>query len=102
MRIYISSMSIDVLKKYKKLFPDSKINVLRSFAIRDDDVAMLCKRFRPHIGGLVLDSGTWTLNQASSKTDDITVEKYMAYLSVAAKYFDFYFNYEARHVTVVF
>ena len=95
MRIYNSSMSVDVLKKYKKLFPDSKINVLRSFAIRDNDVAMLCKRFRPHIGGLVLDSGTWTLNQASSKTEHITVEKYMAYLSVAAKYFDFYFNFDS-------
>jgi hypothetical protein len=95
MRIYNSSMSITVLKKYKKLFPDSKINVLRSFAIRDDDVVMLCKRFRPHIGGLILDSGTWTLNQASSETDHITVEKYMAYLSVAAKYFDFYFNFDS-------
>ena len=95
MRIYVSSMSIDVLKKYKRLFPDSKINVLRSFAIRDDDVVMLCKRFRPHIGGLILDSGTWTLNQASSETDHITVEKYMAYLSVAAKYFDFYFNFDS-------
>ena len=96
MRIYNSSMSINVLKKYKKLFPDSKINVLRSFAIRDNDVATLCKRFRPHIGSLILDSGTWTLNQASSASADITVEKYMAFLRFAAKYFDFYVNYDSN------
>ena len=65
-------MSIEVLKKYRELFPDTKINVLRSFAIRDHDVAVLCKRFRPQIGGLILDSGTWTLNQASSATEHIT------------------------------
>jgi hypothetical protein len=96
MRIYISSMSIEVLKKYKELFPDTKINVLRSFGVLDSDVATLCKRFRPHIGGLILDSGTWTLNQASSAATYITVEKYIAYLLVAAKYFDFYFNFDSN------
>jgi hypothetical protein len=96
MRIYISSMSVEVLKKYKELFPDTKINVLRSFGVLDSDVATLCKRFRPQIGGLILDSGTWTLNQASSAATYITVEKYIAYLLVAAKYFDFYFNFDSN------
>ena len=51
MKIYNSSISVDIVRKYKKLFPDAKINVLRSFAVLDNDVALLCKRFRPHIGG---------------------------------------------------
>jgi len=89
-------MSLQVLVRYRELFPDEKINVLRSFAIRDSDVAAFCKRFRPFIGSLTLDSGTWTLNQASSSSGDISVEKYIAYLRIAAKYFDFYFNFDSN------
>ena len=97
MKIYNSSISVDIVRKYKKLFPDAKINVLRSFGIRDNDVALLCKRFRPHIGDLILDSGTWTKNQAPSAiAAEITVEKYIAYLRTAAKYFDFYFNFDSN------
>ena len=95
--IYNSSLSLDILRKYKELFPDSKINVLRSFAVLDNDVALLCKRLRPYIGGLILDSGTWTLNQAPAAiAANITVEKYIAYLRIAAKYFDFYFNFDSN------
>ena len=68
MKIYNSSISVDIVRKYKKLFPDAKINVLRSFGILDKDVALLCKRFRPYIGGLILDSGTWTLNRRRRHT----------------------------------
>jgi len=57
MKIYNSSISVDIVKKYREFFPDSRINVLRSFAVLDNDVALLCKRFRPQIGGLILDSG---------------------------------------------
>jgi hypothetical protein len=85
------------VKRYKKLFPDVKINVLRSFAVRDDDVPMLCKKIRPNIGGLILDSGTWTKNQAPlAAIEDIKVEKYIAFLRDAAKYFDFYFNFDSN------
>jgi len=97
MIIFNSSISLEILRKYKKLFPDRKINVLRSFAVLDNDVALLCKRLRPHIGGLILDSGTWTLNQAPAAiAANITVEKYIAYLRIAAKYFDFYFNFDSN------
>lgn len=97
MIIFNSSISLEILRKYKKLFPDRKINVLRSFAVLDNDVALLCKRLRPHIGGLILDSGTWTLNQAPAAiAANITVEKYIAYLRIAAKYFDFFFNFDSN------
>lgn len=96
MKIYVSSVSVDIVMKYKKLFPDTKINALRSFAVLDDDVKKLCKRYRPYIGGLILDSGTWTLNQAPSAVkEQITVKKYIAFLHKAAKYFDFYFNFDS-------
>ena len=97
MKIFISSISVDIVKRYKKLFPDIKINVLRSFAVLDNDVALLCTRYRQYIGGLILDCGTWTLNQApSAVAANITVEKYIAYLKTAAKYFDFYFNFDSN------
>jgi hypothetical protein len=94
MKIYLSSLWLAILKKYIELFPDSRINVLVSFAALNYDVAMFCKRYRSKIGGLILDSGTWTINNALSGTEHITVERYIAYLRVAAKYFDFYFNYD--------
>lgn len=97
MKIYNSSISVDIVRKYRKFFPDIRINVLRSFAVLDNDVALLCKRYRPHIGGLILDSGTWTLNQApSALAANITVDKYIAYLRTAAKYFDFCFNFDSN------
>jgi hypothetical protein len=94
MKIFLSSLWVDVLKKYIELFPDSKINVLASFAALNYDVAKFCKRYRPKIGGLILDSGVWTKNNALSGTEHITVEGYIAYLRIAAKYFDFYFNFD--------
>jgi len=93
-KIYLSSLWLYVLKKYIELFPNSRINVLASFAALNYDVAMFCKRYRPKIGGLTLDSGVWTINNALSGTGHITVEGYIAYLRVAAKYFDFYFNFD--------
>lgn len=94
MKIYLSSLGLDILKRYIQLFPDDKINVLASFAALNYDVAMFCKRYRPKIGGLILDSGVWTMNNAFSGTEHITVEAYIAYLRVAAKYFDFVFNFD--------
>jgi len=94
MKIYLSSLGLDVLKRYMELFPDDKINVLVSFAALNHDVVMFCKRYRPKIGGLILDSGVWTKNNASSGTGHITVEAYIAYLRVAAKYYDYCFNFD--------
>jgi len=89
-------MSLQVLVRYRELFPDEKINVLRSFAIRDSDIAVFCKRFRSFIEGFILDGGTFTLNQALSTPGYLSVEKYIAYLRIAAKYFDFYFNFDSN------
>jgi hypothetical protein len=94
MNIFLSSLWLNVLKRYMDLFPDGKINVLASFATLNHDVATFCRRYRPRIGGLILDSGVWTKNNASSGTERITVEAYIAYLRVAAKYYDFFFNFD--------
>lgn len=97
MKIYNSSISVDVVRKYEKFLPGTKINGLRSFGVLDRDVPLLCKRFRHYIGGLIFDSGTWTLNQAPAAiAANITVDKYIAYLRMAAKYFDFYFNFDSN------
>jgi hypothetical protein len=94
MKIFLSSLGLDVLKRHMELFPSDKINVLASFATRNHDVAKFCKRYRPKIGGLILDSGVWTKNNASSGTEHITVGAYIAYLREAAKFYDFFFNFD--------
>jgi len=94
MKIYLSSFTRETLTGYKKRFPDAKPNVLISFAIRNRDAALFCKRHRSDIGDLILDSGAWTKNNALVDTTEITLRSYLAYLRVAAKYYSFYFNFD--------
>jgi hypothetical protein len=94
MKIFLSSLGLDTLKRHIAIFPDDKINVLTSFAVLSRDVIMFCKRYRPKIGGIILDSGVWTNNNATVSTEHITVEAYIAYLRVADKYYDFFFNFD--------
>ena len=96
MRIYHASLNIKTMLKYKQLCPDKKVNVLRSFGVLDGEMLGFCKGHRDKIGGLIFDSGTWSLNNAKSDTAArINWSNYRDYLKQFHHYFDHYFNFDS-------
>jgi hypothetical protein len=66
-----------------------KVNALLSYALLTSDTLEMTITHRDKINSLILDSGAWTDQRSPSPTD---IDKYIAYLSIAGKYYDFYFN----------
>jgi len=98
MKIYQASMALQTIRDYHNLFPAKKLNVLRSFGILDNEMYAICVTFRRLIDGLILDSGTWTLNKAKSVElkRRITRKNYAAYLQRFSELFDFYFSFDSN------
>ena len=70
--IYQASLNFKTLKRFKELFPEKRISVLRSYGLLTNEETLFCKTFRHLIDKLILDSGTFTLNFAKT---DITVRE---------------------------
>ena len=96
MKLYHASLSLKVLLKYHESFPEKKLNVLRTFGDLNHEMKAFCKTYRDKVGSLILDSGTWTLNNA--KTDlmnKINCKNYKDYVAEFGKHFNFYFNFDS-------
>ncbi len=98
MRLYHASLNLEVVKWYSKRFPDRKLNVLRSYGLLDkESYIFCCTEWRDKINSLILDSGTWTLNNTTNQAlrKRLTVDDYKNYLSKVANKCDFYFNFDS-------
>ncbi|MFC1882832.1 hypothetical protein ACFL2S_15250 [Thermodesulfobacteriota bacterium] len=56
MKLYHASLITKVLLKYHELFPDKKLNVLRSFGNLSHEMLDFCKTYRGIIDSLIFDS----------------------------------------------
>ena len=97
MKLYQASLNLRVLKKHYELFPDKMLNVLRSFGVLKNENFGFMETHRSKIDSLVLDSGTWPLNNTESSSSSVSLEGYMSYLSNFHRYFDYYFNFDSDH-----
>ena len=95
MKIYVADLSLDLILKYAQLFPERKINVLRSFGNLGKDERGICITHRDKINSLILDSGTYTLNFAKNPGLNISVDTYEAYLLAFGQDYDLYFNFDS-------
>ena len=96
MRIYHASLNLKTMLQYKKLYPEKKLNVLKSFGMLDNEMLGFFKDHRSKMGSLILDSGTWTLNNAKSDVAArINLSAYRDYLLTFAHYVDLYFNFDS-------
>jgi hypothetical protein len=96
MRIYHASLNLRTLLQYHRLYPHKKVNVLRSFGMLDHEMPGFCKDHRDKVGGLIFDSGTWTLNNAASDVATrINLPNYRNFLLQFADHFDHYFNFDS-------
>jgi len=69
MKLYHASLSLEVATWYINKFPETRLNVLRSFGLLDrDSYHFCCTKWRDTINSLILDSGTWTLNNTHDET----------------------------------
>jgi hypothetical protein len=96
MKLYHASLSLKVFLKYHRLFPEKKLNVLRTFGDLNHEMKAFCKTHRDKVSSLILDSGTWTLN--NRKTDlktTITCSSYKDYVEEFGDQFNFYFNFDS-------
>lgn len=98
MKIHQASMALQTIRDYHNLFPAKKLNVLRSFGTLDKEMYAICVTHRGLIDGLILDSGTWTLNNAKSLElkRRITRANYAAYLQSFSGFFGFYFSFDSN------
>ena len=93
--IYLVGLSSKALLAYHQQYPSERPNLLLSYARRSKDCGNLISKHRSLIGGLILDSGTYTLNSNPGKfADKITLSGYQAYLQQLESHFDFYFNFD--------
>jgi hypothetical protein len=63
--------------------------------MRNGNFDELLKTHRDKVGSIILDSGTWTLNNSKGPVTHITLEGYKRYLQKFEEMFDAYFNYDS-------
>jgi len=95
MKLYLASMNLDVLLKYNQLFSKRRLNVLRSFGLLDSQDYPYVKEHREKFSSLILDSGTWTLNNAKRPPSRLTLPNYIRYVSSYGGNHNFYFNFDS-------
>jgi len=97
MKLYLASLNLWVFQRYRKLFPDCKLNILRSFAILNSEDYAFCVKYRDKIDSMILDSGTWTLNNAKADNRKIfTVSNYIPYAKFVESYHDNIANFDSN------
>ena len=92
-KIFLATFNERTLLAYKKLHPDSEVNVLLSYGTRSNDYYRMMTTNRNHISGLILDSGAFSKNFSNSQ-EDITLQGFITYCKHFGKHFDYIFNYD--------
>jgi hypothetical protein len=97
MRIYHAAMALEILLKYHEFFPEKKLNILRSYGLPSNENRDFMETHRGKIGSLIMDSGTWTLNNPGSVKSgfQVTFTGYINYAKHCAHHFDFIFNFDS-------
>ena len=95
MIIYHSALSKTAAINYKNIKPNEKLHALVSYGRRDNDATYFLVTNPNLVDGLIMDSGTWTLNNNPTKNKSkITLNGYKAYVKNFEDKLDFYFNFD--------
>lgn len=95
MKIFHADLTTAAVLKYRELQPHRPLQALISYGRRNVDHSNLMLQIRDKLDGLIMDSGTYTLNQNRKKyRDSITFEGYKSYLNLFADKANFYFNFD--------
>ena len=92
----MASLNLRTLLKFKRIFPDMTVNILLSFAMLTNEVSQFLSDYREIIGHIIMDSGTWSLNNAKTpNTKWVNLKNYINYLKQFGHLFDYYFNFDS-------
>ena len=94
MRIYVSSASRLLLDTFSEMWPNEKLDVLKTFAGNLEEVTSIADKRPSCVKSLILDSGTYSINNDPTIEETRTVNNYREYLRIHKDKFDFYFNYD--------
>ena len=95
MIIYHSSLSKTAAINYKNIKPNEKLHALVSYGRRNNDARYFLVTNPDLVDGLIMDSGTWTLNNNPTKNrSKINLKGYEAYVKNFEDKLDFYFNFD--------
>ena len=93
--IYIVGVTTKALLAYHEVQPNARPNLLVSYARLTADIGNFLFTHRNFIGGIILDSGTYSLNNNPKVfAETVTFDGYQAYLKQVGTKFDFYFNFD--------
>ena len=93
MNIFQSSLSVKTFELINEYLPRTKVNLLRSFALDDNQTFYILSNFAHLINNFILDSGVWSKNQNPSKYNH-TVGNYQDFLLSHSDKITTYFNYD--------
>lgn len=98
MKIYLSSMKPEYLVEHHRLFPGAKINSLVSYGSQPQKkiTSMMSQKDYTPFGSVILDSGTWALNNSNS---DITMQGYKEHLTRYGYLYNHYFSFDEDHTS---
>ena len=89
-------MDLNVLLRYKKLFPMSDLNILLSYGLCNATYPDFLIKHRDMIGSCMLDSGTWSLNKSERSTEEmISAQSYERYVMAHGNLFSYYLNFDS-------
>ncbi|BEQ14417.1 hypothetical protein [Desulfoferula mesophila] len=93
MRLYLSAMRINDIKRYRERRPDAKLNVLLSYPYLNGDTSEILAMWnRGELSSVILDSGAYTDQNAQRPTN---LAAYIAYLQGCGQQYDHYFNLDS-------
>jgi len=93
--IYLVDIPTNILLAYNQMFPTAKPNVLVSYARISRETSKTIFDHRDLIGSLVLDSGTYSLNNSREKFNrKLNIAGYSSFLKQLGDRFDFYLNFD--------
>ena len=93
MRFFQSSITTAIIYELRKIMPDVKVNVLRSFRTDGPETLRLLKSGLVNTEDHILDSGVWALTQGTLKHKS-NVKIYGKFLKSEASKFRFYMNFD--------
>jgi hypothetical protein len=94
--LYLAGLLYDAAARYKSRFTDDEVNTLLSNGrVKPGYLETFVKNCN-HFNSIILDSGTWTLNNVSEDKDATKADfhTYLTYLNYFKHHFDYYFNYD--------
>lgn len=95
-KIYLSSFDLQVMLQYKRLFPNSELNVLLSYGTANPSYFEMMEDYRDKFSSLILDSGAFTLNNMTNENSKVVdLNGFKDYCLTFKDKFKFIFNFDS-------